>query len=162
MKRFFIEEVKCGVSEGGMACGPMSGSVVATVKYRDNENESKWIYLVEVDGITNYFLVDEDFFDKLIEEDDKTIEMMNDGAIREFNGISLGDGDYDFDSLRENKDNPAVPLIRYIIGLVRCETEEIDGLVAIAKGKYIDEVEIPISDLEEEYLEDIAEEEDEE
>jgi hypothetical protein len=40
--------------------------------------------------------------------------------------------------------------------------EEVNALVTIAKGKYIDEVEIPLSDLEEESLEDMAEEEDEE
>jgi hypothetical protein len=162
MKRYFIEEAKCGVSEGGMACGPMSGSVVAAVKYKENENESKWIYLVEVDGITNYFLTDEDVFDMLIKEDDETIERMNECAIREFDGVSLGEGDYDFYSLQENEGNPAVPLIRYIIALVRCEMEEIDALVALANGKYIDELEIPLSDLEEEYLEDMAEEEGEE
>ena len=103
-----------------------------------------------------------DVFDKLIEEDDKTIERANDSAIQEFNGITLGSGDYDFACLQENEDNPAVPLIRYIIALVRCEMEEVNALVTIAKGKYIDEVEIPLSDLEEEYLEDMAEKEDEE
>ena len=140
----------------------MPGSVVAAVQYRENESVPKLIYLVEVDGIANFFLIDVDVFDKLIEEDDKTIERANDSAIQEFNGITLGSGDYDFACLQENEDNPAVPLIRYIIALVRCEMEEVNALVTIAKGKYIDEVEIPLSDLEEEYLEDMAEEEDEE
>ncbi len=140
----------------------MPGSVVAAVQYRENESVPKWIYLVEVDGIANFFLMDVDVFDKLIEEDDKTIKRANDSAIQEFNGITLGSGDYDFACLQENEDNPAVPLIRYIIALVRCEMEEVNALVTIAKGKYIDEVEIPLSDLEEESLEDMAEEEDEE
>ena len=140
----------------------MPGSVVAAVQYRENESVPKLIYLVEVDGIANFFLIDVDVFDKLIEEDDKTIERANDSAIQEFNGITLGSGDYDFACLKENEDNPAVPLIRYIIALVRCEMEEVNALVTIAKGKYIDEVEIPLSDLEEESLEDMAEEEDEE
>ena len=93
----------------------MPGSVVAAVQYRENESVPKWIYLVEVDGIANFFLMDVDVFDKLIEEDDKTIERANDSAIQEFNGITLGSGDYDFACLQENEDNPAVPLIRYII-----------------------------------------------
>ncbi len=52
------------------------------------------------------------------------------------------------ESIKKNEGNPAVSLIRYIVLLTRCEMEEVDGLVALVKGKFIDEVEIPASDVE--------------
>ena len=160
MKRYYIEDAKCDVSNGGMACGPMPGSVVAAVKYREDGNGPRWLYMVEFDGIPNCFVMDEDVFDKLIEEDNETIRRTASIVIGEFDGVSLGCGEYDFASLEENEENPAASMVRYIIALVRCGMDEVDALVALAKGKYIDEVEVPLSDLEEEYLEDVEEEED--
>ena len=37
MKRYLIEDAKCGLTEGGMACGPVSGNAVVSVKYSDGE-----------------------------------------------------------------------------------------------------------------------------
>ncbi len=65
----------------------------------------------------------------------------------------------DFDELFENiysdKDNPVVPLIRYIVTLVRCEMDDVEPLINMAQGKYADELDIPKSDVEEEYLEEL-------
>ncbi len=33
MSRYLIKEVKCDVANGGMACGPVGGPVVAAVLY---------------------------------------------------------------------------------------------------------------------------------
>ena len=40
MKKLFVEDVKVGVSKGGIACGPVSGNVVAEVCLRDVENDT--------------------------------------------------------------------------------------------------------------------------
>ena len=36
MKRYFIEDAQCGITEGGMACGPVGGNVVATVRFKES------------------------------------------------------------------------------------------------------------------------------
>ena len=92
MKRFFIEDAKCGVTDGGMACGPVPGDVVAAVKYR-TEKETKWLYMIEIgsDTIPCFFLSDKDVFEKLIENEDgdEFNDYMKKCALSEFNGLEL-------------------------------------------------------------------------
>ncbi len=161
MKRYFIEEAKCGVTDGGIACGPIPGNVVVGIKFKEN-GKSQWISFVEVDGIPNVYLSDKDIFDDLVKEDVEDTEFtdyINEHFIREFNGIAFG-LDYSdlFNSVAEDPDNEALPLIRYMVALVRCSLEEVDDLISMATGRYADELDIPISDVEEEYLEDLEEE----
>ena len=157
MKRYFIEEAKCGITEGGIGIGPVPGNVVVSLKFQDG-TRTQWLNVVEVDGIPNVYLSDEDIFDPLLAEDlddEDFTEYMLDHYITEFEGIVF-DTDYEatFESISENPDNPAVPLIRCIIALVRCSMDETEELIQMMSGKYADEVEIPVSDVEEEYLED--------
>ncbi len=156
MAKYLIEEAKCGVTDGGMACGPFPGTVVAAVKFR-NGKKSKWLFLSEVDGIPCFTLTDKDIYDDLLKEDlenEEFMEYMNTHTIYELDGIELGCS-YDelFESISENPENPGIPLIRYIIALTRCKMDELDPLIEMAKGKYADELDIPMSDVEEEYHE---------
>ena len=157
MSRFFIETAKCDVTTGGIACGPVGGEVVASVRFSDG-SVTQWISLVEVDGIPNFYLTDKDIFEDLLDcdfEDQEFADYLNDHFLDDFNGITFT-GEYEdiFISLSEDSDNPAVPLIRYLIALVRCEMDEVEELIDLATGRYVDELDIPISDLEEEYLEE--------
>ena len=68
--------------------------------------------------------------------------------INSFEGIKLGENGDIYKSIKQNEGNPAVTLIRYIILLTRCSMEEEDGIIALAKGKFVDELEIPASDIE--------------
>ena len=163
MKRYLIEEAKCGITKGGIACGPMDGNVVVTIKYNDGTG-SKWLSLVEVMGIPNSFLFDEDVHDKLVEEnldDDAFTNYMHEHEIIEFEGITLND-EYAgiLESFVDDPNNPAVPLMRYLVALVRCDMDDVEGIIGMAAGKYADELDIPISDLEEDYLADLEDEED--
>ena len=156
MKRFIIEDAKCGITEGGISgCGPTPGNVVVTVQFRD-EGKTQWLSLVEVDGIPNVFLCEKDVHDELIKEDlDDEIftNYLNDHAIEEFNGIELSEDYFDtFNCIVEDPDNPAIPLIKYLISLVRCEMDDVEGLISMARGKYVDELTIPVSDVEEDFL----------
>lgn len=157
MKRYFIETAKCGVTAGGMACGPIPGHVVTSIKY-NNSDESKWINLVEVDGIPNVFLTDKDIYEDLIKDDYDDIaftEYLEEHAIDEFNGIPFDDDYYGvFSSIADKPDNPAAPLIRYLIALVRCKMEETEGIIKLGENRYADELTIPISDVENDYMED--------
>ena len=165
MKRYFIETVRCGVSNGGMACGPIEGSVVVTVKIKE-DGETKWISMVECMGFPNVYVTDKDVFEDLVKEDFKNEEIweyIKEHYVESFNGIATCAeyGDI-LDSISEDPENPAVPLIRYMIAVVRCDYDVLDELIAMAEGKYADELEnIPVSDIEEDILWDLECEEDE-
>lgn len=165
MKRYLIEEAKCGVTEGGMACGPVPGVVVASLKVNDGKCV-RWLSLSEVDGIPNLIVTDEDIYDTLITDDfsDEFVDFVNDHTVNEFDGIEIDDGYYTtYDCIRENPDNPAGLVMKYLIALVRCETDEIEDIIAMGTGKYADEIRIPVCDAEEDYLEEQeSEDEDEE
>ena len=169
MTNYLIEEAKCGITNGGMACGPYPGTVVTAVKYRKGQ-KSKWLYLSEVDGIPCFTLTDKDIYNDLLKEDvdnEEFIEYLNAHSIDKLDGIEFS-GDYGvnsygdiFDSISENPENPVIPLIRYIIALTRCEKEETEPLIRMAQGKYVNELEIPVSDIEEEYREEAMAEDEE-
>ena len=150
MGRYMIEEAKCDYVDFGP-----DAVVCAIIKYNDGK-ETKHLSLSEVSGIPNFTLTTEDIFDKLMEKDGSDPDFwdkINDITISEFNGIDIS-GEYDdvIYNIRENEDNPAAPLLRYIIALVRCEGEQ--DLIKMGTGKYVDELEIPISDIEEDIIED--------
>lgn len=162
MTRYFIETAKCGITNGGMACGPVSGNVVVTVQFKD-DSKTQWISLVEVGGIPNVYLSDKDIHEDLVAEDfdnEEFNQYMEDHFISEFDGIEF-DADYSttFESIAEDPENPAVPLIRYLITLVRCDMDDVDDLIQMASGKYADELDIPASDVEEDFMEDYEEDE---
>ena len=165
MKRYLIEEAKCGVSEGGMACGPVPGTVVASLKVNDGKRV-RWLSLAEVDGIPNMIVTDEDIYDTLITDDfsDEFVDFVNDHTVNEFDGIEIDDGYYTtYGCIRENPDNPAGPVMKLLIALVRCDMDETEALIEASTGKYADEIDIPLCDMEEEYLEEQeCEDEDEE
>lgn len=157
MKRYFIEDAKCGITAGGMACGPIPGHVVTTIKYHDKD-DTKWLSLVEVEGIPNVFLTDKDIYEDLIKDDYDDVaftEYLQAHAIDEFNGIAFNDDYYGvFASIADKSDNPAAPLIRYLIALVRCKMEDTEGIIMLGKNRYADEVNIPVSDVEIDYMEE--------
>ncbi len=47
--KYLIREVKCEVANGGMACGPVCGPVVAAVLF-EHDGEEQWLHAVEVEG----------------------------------------------------------------------------------------------------------------
>jgi hypothetical protein len=162
MKRYLIEDAKCGITGGGMACGPVCGNVAVSVHYRDGE-QNGWLTVVEVDGIPNAFRTDADIFDKVLAEDpdDEAFTWyLRSHCIHSFDGVEL-DGDYadTFESMARGAGEAAAPLVRYVIALVRCSMEEVEGLIAMARNRFADELTIPVSDVEEEYLMDMENEE---
>lgn len=156
MKRYFFEDVKCGVSAGGFACGPVDGSVNASLKINDGESV-KWLTLSELMGIPDAFLTEDDVYEKLINNDfsDEFTDYMNAHHIDSYNGIAFEEGYYEtFSNIEENPENPANPVVRYLVSLIRCSMEETEMMIELGKGKYADEIDVPMSDVEEEYMED--------
>ena len=66
------------------------------------------------------------------------------------------DGDYSttFESIADDPKNPAIPLVRYLITLVRCDMDDVENLIQMASGKYADQLDIPVSDVEEEFMDE--------
>ena len=162
MKRYFIEEAKCGVTEGGVACGPVGGTVITSIKFKEDGKEPQWLNMAVAGGIPNVYLTDRDVYDEMLAENfenEDFYEWLNDKCfIREFNGIRL-DGDYAsaYASFYRHPDNPAVPLIRYFIQLTGCATEDMDRMVRMAEGKYADELDLAIGEDEQEYIDELEE-----
>lgn len=149
MGKYYINEVKCGLSEGGMACGPVSGNVVVSVNVKEGD-KAFWISNIEVNGIPNFYVSEENIFDKLRngDDDEDLSDFLERKSINTFEEISLGEYDDVIKSIKLNEDNPAASLIRYIILLTRCSMNSVDTVIAMAKGKYIDEIELSESDIE--------------
>ncbi len=149
MGKYFVDEVKCGFEDGGMACGLVDENIIASVKVTDG-SKSFWLTNVEVSGIPNFYISEEDIFDRLVDvsEDDDFVEYLDQCIINSFEGIQLGEYGDIYKSIKQNEGNSAVSLIRYMILLTRCSMEEEDGVKALAKGKFVDELEIPASDVE--------------
>lgn len=154
--RFFIEKVKCGVTNGGMACGPVLGNVIVTIQYRKENGASEWISNAECMGIATIYHNEFDPFDTLMSEDVDNPKF-GVGMIDSFEGISFYDYEDMFEAFVENKDNAAIPLLRLLIAVTRAASDDVKRLIAMSEGKYVDEIDIPISDIEEEYLEEYEE-----
>lgn len=148
MARYFIEDVKCGVGTGGMACGPVSGPVVGEAKVRDSDGKTFYFSLAEVDGYPNFFLTDRSTYNQQISSDisEEELEYLDE------NYYPSIEGDYDVIFTTKEEFNPMLPLMKYLIYLVRADWEECERFQKETKGKYLDEFKTPPCDLEEEYL----------
>jgi len=158
MGTFLIEQVKHGENDGGDACGPIGGAICVSVHFKKDNEPSRWIELDDVDGIYQFYLSDTDMFDFHANfnsyDDEDEIKKFNENFIEEFEGITLSDNYIEmFDQINgSQKANPASALIKYMILLVRCSDYKIDDLIDMATGKYIDEIDIPVGDDEQDYL----------
>ena len=148
MKRYLIEDVKCGIADGGMGCGPVSDALMLAIKYRV-DNVSQWINVVDTDGIIDAFLTDEDIFEKLMDEDfeDKEFYKYLEGRhIDDIDGVKIG-GTFEtvYESTYENSENPAAKLIRYLLFLFDNDEDDVDESIKMGIGKFSDELDIPIT-----------------
>ena len=146
MARYRVLEAKCGVGAGGMACGPVSGPIVGEIKLADESGKEFYLCLAEVDGIPNWFKTDRSTIDE---------QLSDNGGPDLYN--YLGDNYVDFgeyEDVFEDTEAEFYQACRYLIYLVRCERDQEEPFIRATAGKYLDEMEIPMSDLEEEYFEE--------
>ena len=157
-KRYYIEDINYGVSEGGIACSPPTGSINASIKFTVN-GETKWFTISELNNIPSFFLTDRDIFKQLSNNDlsDEFTSYLEENAIFDFDGLLLGEYEDIFLSFTENPGNPAIKLVRLLILLVKCKMDEVFKLITLACDKYIDEINVPVSSLEEDWLIEMSE-----
>ena len=149
--RIKILDVKCGSTEGGIACGPISGEPVYSVRYEIN-GVKKWIHNAEVEGIPNFFISDEDLHDKFLDDDyiNKNIDYINSLNATEFEGLCLDEYESMIHDISENLDNPAVPFVRFLLRLYCSDSDGINQLIQDCQDKYADELPLPPFDFDEE------------
>lgn len=146
---YIIEEVKCGITEGGLACGPVDGNVIVSMKFNDGK-ETKWLNNVEVGGIPNFYLTDKDIFDDLLKDDfddEEYTKMLDETFVSSFSDVILGEYEDIFESF-EKADLNTVKLIRAIIWVTRCDMDELNSIIESLTGKSVDEIDVPITDVE--------------
>ncbi len=149
--RFFVEQVKCGVTDNGIPGS--GGDTIVTIKYRKNDGPSQWLSNAGCMGYCNIYLNDFDPFDLLVSGDEDDPKFGT-GLSDEFEGIEFDDYEEMFEAFEEDKDNPAVLLLRYLVDVTYAGDEEAEELIKMAEGKYIDEIDVPISELEDDYWAD--------
>jgi hypothetical protein len=142
MSNFYVIETKTTMSAGGFACGPVPGNVGAEAHVRDEEGKEYYVSLVEVTGIPNFYKSQDDILNELVDPD------VNDqDRIDELNKLEMDAGDYD--SIFAKKDPKWFPLYKFLTYIVRADQEEFDKYNGAKIGKYLDEMDLPKSDVEE-------------
>lgn len=143
MSRYYIEAIKYGEADGGIACGPVGGAIVAEVKIRIENGEVFYLSLADACGFPNFFKTLESTFEQQLQMDEDIISVLEDAFIET--------GDYE--EIFEKKDSEWFELYRYLIFFVSESEEACKEIEKLSVGKYIDEIEIPASEYEIGYYE---------
>ena len=144
---YLIKGIRYGITEGGMACGPVSGNVVASIEFQDDDKVS-FLSMVEVFGIPEFYFSEEDIYDELLEESEDFIDKANSLIINEFNGIELKEYEDIMEELKKPYNEEDKALIKLLIAVVRLDYDEADKLIEESVGKYIKDINIPDIDLD--------------
>lgn len=179
MSRFFVKNIRSEkvCDEVGAVYG--FKTLVVSIEYQKDGGDSGWLTVVKADdanlGIPSFFTDDEDRFEKYVDhyDDSKTFAYYGGGTraypdfepvrIDSFEGIDLNCdgciGEYDnmyyrlYDQIFNSKrDNEAAQFLRFVIALITSGENEADELIELAKGRYIDEIDIPVCEMERRYL----------
>lgn len=149
---YIIEEIKCGITEGGIACGPIDGNIVVSLKFSDGD-QTKWLNNVEVAGIPNFYLTDKDIYEELLKEDfdnEEFTRFLDNSFVSNFVEIKLGEYEDIYESFTNaNPDN--VKLIRAIIWVTRCDMSELEKVISYLTKTDFAEIDIPILDVEDDF-----------
>lgn len=138
-----IEDIKCGITNPGLACGPIPGIVVASIMYSDGDS-FKWLNNVEVEGIPNIYLTDKDIFDDLLEEnydDEEFLYILKDSFVNNFGGVNLTSYEDMFTSLKNNDNNEA-KLIKALFLITRCDIGHVEIIINKLTDKLVSESEL--------------------
>ena len=152
MKKFVVEDVKVGISKGGMACGPVSGHAVAEIRIRDLENGMVMYHsLAEVDGTLNFFETEESTFEFQIAEDCEDEEAMERFAESSSGGYDGYDEFYQDMVDQDTCDEEHAMIWKLLAYLVRASLEEIEQMKKKCISRCVGNFEIPMCDAEQEY-----------
>lgn len=155
MKHYVIE-TKCGIhGSRGEPCGFLPSSVLAMVHYGRDDGTEGYLYCDEFDGFPGYYFSEEDHFDDLLEEREE--EFLKTGkltCIAEFEGLNLRGYEETLSFIAANPNHDGSELLRYLILLTRCEWKELEIIRALGEGKWIEDVVVPLCDIERDWEEE--------
>ena len=150
---YLIKSAQVGADEGGIACGPCGGFVVAEICVADKDGNEFYLSNGDIEGFPNMCKSTEPLIGIILDMDapDKEVEKVNNAH------IDVGE---DYCDIWEDKENEDYLLLKYLVYLTLGDEDDIKDFIEDTTGKWLSEIEIPICDLEAEYLED-EEDEDE-
>lgn len=160
MKRYLIDDVRVGISKGGMTCGPVPGNVIGEIVLRNEDGKASYHCMAEVSGTLNFYESDTSLYQGQIDEDFDNTEFCD---LIESSFAKGYDSYYDF----YEEVNALQPLSitariqKYLAYAVRADWPEIDQLKSDTIGKIISDIEVPLCDAEVEFLEEINNENEE-
>ena len=155
-KHLLITSAKYEVTDGGIACGSVPGSVIAEAGFRKPDGEEFFMVCAEVMGIPNFYKSDCSTFDEHVAMGNAGEEF--DKEVQDYLMSCYIDEIGEYDEIFENKDPEWFTILRYLIYIVGNDYDETDTFIAETVGKYLDEIDIPVSSIEENYMEDEEEE----
>ena len=151
-KHLLITSARYEVTDGGMACGPVSGSVIAEVGFRTPDGEEFFISCAEVMGIPNFYKTERSVIDEEVKVENSGGEF--DEEFKDYLMNCFIDGIGEYDEIFENRDPEWFTILRYLIYIVGNDCDETDAFIKDTVGKYLDEIDIPVSSIEKAYAED--------
>lgn len=139
MKRFFIEQVKTAMEE---PAGPFPCAVAAEAKVKDGDKEY-YVSLVDPEGGgADLYKTEESRIQEFtFSHDGDSIEKMNKALI----------ASCDYSDVFSHTDWEWLPLFKFLTYVARAEQDVFDSYNNKIINKYLDEIEVPKSDVEEEY-----------
>ncbi len=145
--KYLIKDAKCGITEGGIACGPVPGAVIAEAEFEDENGNVFWICLDEFDGVPCFYRSEKSLFDfRMMDLDD--YENLPDDITDYIDDCVIHFSGYDYEDIFTESDPESVELYRYLIWLVRCPQGDDQKFIRETVGKHIGDFEIPMSDVE--------------
>ena len=157
MSNYKILDAKYGITDGGMACGPISGYVVVTVKF-ECEGKIQYLSIDDYESFPTFYLTDDDIFDNLKNEaEDDFLDYLESKELYEIDDIDLSTHEYFdiYDSLYQKGSGPAYSLIKFAIAIVRLCVKDTKKLIKESIGRYVTEIDIPETEDEKDYKDSI-------
>ena len=153
MKRFFVEDVRVGISKGGIACGPVPGNVIGEIVLRNENGKAAYHCMAEVAGTLNFYESESSIYQGQIDENFDNAEFAN---LLESSFTEGYDSYYDFYA-EVNAMQPlsvTARIRKYLAYIVCADWPEIDRRKADTIGKLVSDIQIPLCDAEAEWLEE--------
>lgn len=141
MKRYQVREVKVDETAGGMACGPVPGSIIVGMRIFDGEKE-QWLTSSTMGTYCKVLLTDNDVFDTLVEEDFSNEEFwkhIDDYSVAdcELNEFANDNVPAYIDGIPEDQ---AALLLAYMVLVTYADENEYESFIDDMEGEYIDEM----------------------
>lgn len=152
MARYKIITARCGETEEGFGCEMDMHAAIAEVHLRDDQGKDFYMSAAYLADIPDFYKTDVTTYELQIKADATEAE-------RAMLGNLLQDGYMDFGEfadIYEQKDPEWYDVQRYLIYLIEVcdEPFEVKRFIKATVGKYMDEIDIPVSSFEEDYSEE--------